>query len=134
MLKGDKENISPESENYINPTDPSNELKDLDLDLLEAELRIDPLSSEGAQNFVEEAAKEIQREISSDDLFGNMFDDLNEEELESLDVSSNSLILSAPQIGQPSVDEEEFLFGDGYDELMDIEFNETQPEVNLFMI
>lgn len=105
---------------------------DGDLDLLEAELGLDPLSSEGFSKMdVEtteeiEAKQEIPKESDSDDLFDDVtFDDLGPEEFEALDQSSNAMAATAPII----TSEDDALFGDGYDEFMDLDFDDTQPEV-----
>jgi hypothetical protein len=57
-------------------------------------------------------------------LFDVDFDDFKPEELEELDTPS------VPQ-NDRSTDEDDALFGDGYDDLMDIDFEDTQPEVYL---
>ena len=104
---------------------------DGDLDLLEAELHFDPLSSDGLNKMDVETSENVavkqdqQEESNSDDLFDVTFDDLAPEELEALDQSSNVMAGTAPQ----ATNEDDALFGDGYDELMDLDFNDTQPEV-----
>jgi hypothetical protein len=106
---------------------------DGDLDLLEAELHFDPLSSDGLNKMDVETGEngvvkqEQQKEANSDDLFDVTFDDLAPEELEALDQSSNAMAATAPQ----TTNEDDLLFGDGYDELMDLDFDDTQPEVFL---
>jgi hypothetical protein len=106
---------------------------DGDLDLLEAELHFDPLSSDGLNKMDVETSEngvvkqEQQKEANSDDLFDVTFDDLAPEELEALDQSSNAMTATAPQ----TTNEDDDLFGDGYDELMDLDFDDTQPEVFL---
>jgi hypothetical protein len=74
-----------------------------------------------------EIKHEELKESNSDDLFDVTFDDLGPEELEALDQSSNVMVATAPVISN----EDDALFGDGYDEFMDFDFDETQPEVFL---
>ena len=106
---------------------------DGDLDLLEAELGFDLLSSDGLNKMDVETTEstgvkqEELKESNSDDLFDVTFDDLGPEELEALDQSSNVMVATAPVISN----EDDALFGDGYDEFMDLDFDETQPEVFL---
>lgn len=106
---------------------------DGDLDLLEAELGFDALSSDGLNKMDVETTEstgvkqEELKESNSDDLFDVTFDDLGPEELEALDQSSNVIVATAPVISN----EDDALFGDGYDEFMDLDFDETQPEVFL---
>ena len=108
---------------------------DGDLDLLEAELQFDPLSSDGLQKMELETnmegneskrddllVAEVCTDSKSDDLFDVDFDDFKPEELEALDSPSVPL-------KEVTKDEDDALFGDGYDDLMDIDFEETQPEV-----
>jgi hypothetical protein len=108
---------------------------DGDLDLLEAELQFDPLSSDGLQKMELETkmegneskrddllVAEVSNDSKSDDLFDVDFDDFKPEELEALD----SPLVPVKAIAK---DEDDALFGDGYDDLMDIDFEETQPEV-----
>ena len=132
MYKSDNENVWPHSDDLGNHEDITNQLDfafDGDLDMLEAELQFDPLSSDGIQRMEVDAPGKIHVETNSDDLFDNDFDDLNPEELEALDLSSNNPKISAPHNVQETMDEDEVLFGDGYDELMDLDFDDTQPEV-----
>ena len=107
---------------------------DGDLDLLEAELGLDLLSSDGLNKMDVETTEEIEvkqeisKESGSDDLFDDVtFDCLGPEELEALDQSSNAMAATAPVI----TNEDDALFGDGYDEFMDLDFDDTQPEVSL---
>lgn len=109
---------------------------DGDLDLLEAELLFDPLSSDGLLKMDVDTKVDtsmikpdmvdgkVCNESKSDDLFDVDFDDFKPEELEALDTSS------MPQKDKIT-DEDDALFGDGYDDLMDIDFQDTQPEVHL---
>jgi hypothetical protein len=124
-------------------TDTSMEEEDFafdgDLDLLEAELRFDPLSSDGLNKMDIETCEETEvkqeesKESCSDDLFDVTFDDLGPEELEALDQSSNITAGMAAE----TINEDDALFGDGYDEFMDLDFDDTQPEVfpnqNIFL-
>jgi hypothetical protein len=123
MFKSDDEGASPSSEEV----NPSTEFAfDGDLDLLEAELQFDSLSSDGFQRMEVEMPSE-KGQMNSDDLFDGVFDELNPEELEALDSSSRHPTIPETQIVH--LDEDDVLFSDGYDELMDFDFNETQPEV-----
>ena len=97
--------------------------------MLEAELKFDPLSSDGIPKMEVDIAERVHVAANSDDLFDNDFDDLNPEELEALDLSSNNPMTSVSQDAQETMDEDEGLFGDGYDELMYFDFEESQPEV-----
>jgi hypothetical protein len=100
-----------------------------DLALLEAELQSDPLSSDGLPKIGVEMPKVVQSGVNSDDLFDNDFDNFDLDELEALDLSSKESTLSVPKTTQESEsDEDDALFGDGYDELMNIDFDST-PEV-----
>ena len=125
MYKSDDESLSPPSEDV----DMTNEFAfDGDLDLLEAELQFDPLSSDGLQKMEVKMPEKV--EMNSDDLFDMTFDELDPEELEALDLSSKISTMPHPQVVH--LDEDDVLFGDGYDELMDLDCNETQPEVHLW--
>ena len=130
MYKSDDKNVSPHSDDQ---EDTANEFEfafDGDLDMLEAELQFDPLSSDGIQKMDADITQKVHVETNSDDLFDNDFD-FNPEELEALDLSSNNPTTSVSQDAQETMDEDEVLFGDGYDELMDLDFEEPQPEVYL---
>ena len=84
-----------------------------DLDMLEAELQFDPLSSDGILKMEVDTPEKVHVETNSDDLFDNDFDNLNPEELEELDLSSNNPTPFVTQDAQETMDEEEVLFGDG---------------------
>lgn len=130
MYKSGNESISPPSRNDGEYT--TNEVEfafDGDLDLLEAELQFDPAFSDELQK-VEVGKSEIDEfKTMSDDLFDNDFDDLNPEELEALDLSSNNSTLMVHQDGPKTGPQDDMLFGDGYDELMDLDLDETHLEV-----
>ena len=110
---------------------------DADLEVLAAAFDMDTLSSDGAQMQVDEPAHRDKSHSDerpavdvgerSDDLFDTTFDDLNMEELASLDMSSNETMPTAPQTA--AVDEDEIFFEDGFDELMDLEMENPQTEV-----
>lgn len=123
IYKNDDECVSlPSEEDY-----PGTEFAfDGDLDLLEAELQLDPLSSDGFQKMEVEMPSE-KGQMNSDDLFDGIFDELNPEELDALDSSSAQPVMPETQIVH--LDEDDILFGDGYDDLMDLDFDETRPEV-----
>jgi hypothetical protein len=133
IYKGDEENKSSPSEG-VSYEDTTEEFAfDGDLDLLEAELQFDPLSSDGLEKIEVESSEKISNQsTNSDELFDITFDDLDAEELDSLDLSSRFPTMSEPQIVRP--DEDDVLFGDGYDELMDLDFDQTQPEVKKIVI
>ena len=125
---------SPQTEGVVQDTsmDEDDFAFDGDLDLLEAELGLDPLSSDGLNKMDMDTTEEIEikqevsKESGSDDLFDDVtFDDLAPEELEALDQSSNAMAMTAPMV----TNEDDALFGDGYDEFMDLDFDDTQPEV-----
>lgn len=133
MYKSNDENVSPHSDNYEDMANDLGLAFDGDLDMLEAELQFDPLSSDGILKMEVDIPEKVHVETNSDDLFDNDFDNLNPEELEELDLSSNNPTPFVTQDAQETMDEEEVLFGDGYDELMYLDFEETQPEVCHFM-
>jgi len=130
VYKSDDESTSPQTD-PVSYEDTTTELfEDLDLDLLEAEFKFDPISSDGLQKVVAELPNiTLQSEMHSDDLFDNDFDNLNPEELEALDISSTVPIAAPPSTTEQSPDEDAMLFGDGYEELMDLDFDGTQSEV-----
>jgi hypothetical protein len=98
-----------------------------DFELLEAELALNPFSSDGMTKENEVEAKvEFPSESTSDDLF-DMDLDLQPEDLEALDISSNEQL--AQKVSHQS-GEDDVLFGDGYDELIDIDLEDTEPEVS----
>jgi hypothetical protein len=128
---------SSEPRSEMEQTDDMEEfIFDGDLDLLEAELQFDPLSSDGLLKMDVDTEVDtnttkpnlvdgkVSNESKSDDLFDVDFDDFKLEELEALDTPS------MPQEDK-NTDEEDALFGDGYDDLMDIDFQDTQPDVHL---
>ena len=130
IYKGDEEDRSPPSEGVSHENTTERFVFDGDLDLLEAELQFDPLSSDGLDKTdVETSEKVSNQSTNSDELFDIAFDDLDAEELDSLDLSSRVPTMPEPQIVR--LDEDDVLFGHGYDELMDLDFDETQPEVKL---
>ena len=100
---------------------------DGDSDLLEADLQVNPLSSDQLNKMDEGDENGLPAEPISDDLFDVDFD-FKPEDLEALDVSSNGQISSVQQGLQQGPDEDA-LFGDGYDELMDLDLDDTQSEV-----
>jgi hypothetical protein len=140
MYHSDDEGSSqPEPHSEPQSTDAMKDMEDFafdgDLDLLEAELQFDPLSSDGLQKMELETklegneskrddllVAEVSNDSKSDDLFDVDFDDFKPEELEALD----SPLVPVKEVAK---DEDDALFGDGYDDLMDIDFEETQPEV-----
>lgn len=110
----------------------------MDLEALAQKFDMVPLSSDGAQMDVDEPGNSDDKEHSdeipavdvgerSDDLFDTTFDDLDVEELASLDMSSNETMPTAPPTA--AVDEDEIFFEDGFDELMDLEMESPQTEV-----
>jgi hypothetical protein len=112
----------------------------LDLEALAQKFDMDPLSSDGAKMYVDESENSDDKGHSddipavdvgerSDDLFDTTFDDLNMEELASLDMSSNESMPTAPPTAL--VDEDESFFEDGFDELMDLEMESPQTEVSI---
>ena len=106
---------------------------DVDMESFEAELQEDVLTSDSAQRMEISPKKSPKKnDVSSDDLWDVTFDDLKAEDLEAIDLSSNSATLSNTVSQKPLVDEDETLFLQGYDELMDIDYEETQPLVKLF--
>jgi hypothetical protein len=141
MYHSDDESSSqPEPQSEPQSMDDMKDMEDFafdgDLDLLEAELQFDPLTSDGLQKMEVETKTEateskpadllhaeVSNDSKSDDLFDVDFDDFKPEELEALDSPS------VPQ--KVTADDDDALFGDGYDDLMDIDFEETQPEVQL---
>jgi hypothetical protein len=130
VYKSDDESTSPQTD-PVPYEDTTTELfEDLDLDLLEAEFKFDPISSDGLQKVEAELPNiTLESEMHSDDLFDNDFDNLNPEELEALDLSSAFPIAAPPPTAEQSADDDAMLFGDGYEELIDLEFDGTQPEV-----
>jgi len=96
-----------------------------DMDLLEAEGEVEPLTSDKPEV---EAKETLPSESTSDELFDADFD-LQPEDFEALDISSNPQNTAVQNAGQSPEAEEDALFGDGYDELMDLDFDDTQPEV-----
>jgi len=107
---------------------------DVDMEAFEKELQEDVLTSDDAQKMEispQKSPKKLPKknEMSSDDLWDVTFDDLKVEDLEAMDLSSNSVMLSNAESKKPLVDEDETLFLHGYDELMDIDYDETQPTV-----
>jgi hypothetical protein len=134
MYNDDDVSTSPHSEMDIESESPNTEIEgilfDGDLEWLEAELTLD-LSSDGLQKM--EIDKNVSKEVGSDDLFE--FDDIEPEELEAL-FSSNDLAVPVQAqaaeeqlpVAGPVVDEDDMLFGDD-NELMDFDFDGTQPEV-----
>ena len=133
MYNGDDRSSSPRSENTLVQDEVENDMEDLvlngDLELLEAELKFDPLSSDGSQRMDVDAPNNVKNTTNSDDLFDVTFDELNPEELEALDLSSNVATLSAQLSGHEVGEEEDLLFADGFDELMNLDFDETQSQV-----
>jgi hypothetical protein len=112
----------------------------VDLEALAGEFDIDPLSSDAAQMMDIDESKDLDVNIRlgdslavgveerSDDLFDTAFDDLNPEELDSLDASSNvPMATASPMI--PTTEEDESFFEDGFDDLMDLDLETTQLEV-----
>jgi hypothetical protein len=134
MYNDDDVSTSPHSEMDVENESPNAEVEEIlfdgDLEWLEAELTLD-LSSDGLQKM--EVDKDVSKEASSDDFFE--FDDIEPEELEAL-FSSNDLAVPVqaqaaeeqPPVAGSVVDEDDMFFGDD-DELMDFDFDETQPEV-----
>ena len=117
---------------------------DADLEILAAKFDMDPLSSDGAQmididepmnldvTIRSDEGAAVGMEERSDDLFDTTFDDLNVEELESLDASSN--VPMPRTTPQPPVEEDESFFEDGFDDLINLDLGAAQPEVrNLWM-
>ena len=129
IYKSDEEISSPQTD-PVGHDNTSNELsEDSDVDLFETEFQLDPVTSDGLQTIVQQISNvALPSEMHSDDLFDNDFDNLNPEELEALDLSSAVSVPAPPAMADESVDDDAMLFGDGYDELMDLEFD-TQPEV-----
>lgn len=127
--KSDDECTSPQTDPVNHEDTTGDFFKDFDLELFEAEFKSDPISSDGLQKIEGDIPNiSLQSEINSDDLFDNDFDNLNSEELEALDLSSAVQIQDPPPTDEQSADDDAMLFGDGYEELIDLEFN-TQPEV-----
>jgi len=125
-------NTFPESEDVETKDELVEEFAfDGDLDLLEEELQFDPLSSDGLpQRDIKH--QQTHPTINSDDLFDTTFDEFNSEDLEELDKSSNELPQQQQQQEESKEvkNDDDVLFGDGYDELMDIDFSDdTQSEV-----
>jgi hypothetical protein len=143
-----------QAQSFVRPDDPQNPKSDdsnvnissdefpcdVDLETLARKFDMDPLSSDGAQMDVDEPGKHDDESHSdeipavnvgehSDDLFDTTFDDLNVEELASLDMSSNETMPTAPPTA--AVDEDESFFEDGFDELMDLEIESPQTEVSI---
>jgi hypothetical protein len=121
-----------EADAQINSPNPNLEhiAFDGDLDLLEAEMTLD-LSSDGLQK-MDVDDKMVSKEAGSDDSFDNEFGEFEPEELEAL-FSSDAMVLTAqPETGiaetVPVVDEYDAVFGDD-DDYMDLDFDDTQPEV-----
>lgn len=130
VYKSDDESTSPQTDPLPYEDTTTELFEDLDLDLLEAEFKFDPISSDGLQKVEAELPNiTLESEMHSDDLFDNDFDNLNPEELEALDLSSAFPIAAPPTMAEQSADDDAMLFGDGYEELIDLEFDGTQPEV-----
>jgi hypothetical protein len=100
---------------------------DGDLELLEAELRFNPLSSDGLRN-VEMEISGTQNETSSDDLFDTDFDNLRPEDLAQLDSSSNQGAQPTANVIREVMDEDSVLFGDGYDDLINLDLEGIPPQ------
>ena len=129
ILKTDDESSSPRSDPVYHEDTTADLLEDIDLDILDAEFQLDPITSDGVQNIGGEVSNVLlNSEIHSDDLFDNDFDNLNSEDLEALDFSSAIEIPAPPRTPDQSIEDDDILFGEGYEELMDVEFD-TQPEV-----
>jgi hypothetical protein len=110
--------------------DASHLLDDLDLDMLENELQLDPFASDENRTCVINDLVEKKDDLSSDDLFGNIFEGLNSDELGELDNSPSTQVIET--VPQQTIDDDDTLFGDGYDELMEVDFEVAKPEVNIF--
>jgi len=129
VYKSDDECTSPQTDPIYHEDTVSDLFEDLDMDLLEAEIKLDPILSDGLQKIEGEIPNiNLQSEMNSDDLFDNTFDNLNPEELEALDLSSAIQNQDPPPTAEEAVDDDAMFFGDDYEDLLDLEF-ETQPEV-----
>jgi len=132
MYQGHDGSSSPKSEPILPHEDTGGEAESFafegNIEPLEGESASDAFSSNGLQMDVD-VSTNLQNEASSDGLFDMTFDELNSEELQELDCSLNVATQVLAQTSQTPVDEDESLFADGYDELMELDFADTQPEV-----
>ena len=128
FFQSDERSSSPRTELEVAPAEVNINSEDYafegDMDLLEAEIEVEPLTSDKP-----EMKDTLPSESTSDELFDMDFD-LQAEDFEALDISSNTQILSAQATMESVEMEEDVLFGDGYDELMGLDFENTQPQVS----
>ena len=144
FVRSDEIPVEPKSQEPPNANISSDEFPcDADLEILAAKVDMDPLSWGNVElmelgepmnldapiHLRENPA--IGTEERSDDLFDTTFDDLNIQELESLDASSN--IPKPTTNPQPPAEEDESFFEDGFDDLMNLDLETTQPEVRNFL-
>jgi len=129
FFKTDERSSSPHSELELVQGEATVNSEDClfegDSDELETETHSDPILPDRVESIVEHG---LPSESMSDELFDVDFD-LAPEDFEALDISSNVQTASSGRAVQESSAEEEALFGDGYDELMDLDFDDTQPDV-----
>lgn len=100
-----------------------------DMERFGTELLPDAFSFDALDKVGPDVLDQTYNETSSDGLFDGMFDELNSEELEELDLSLNAATQVLQQKQPESIDEDEMFFIDGYEELMDLAYEATQPEV-----
>jgi hypothetical protein len=96
-----------------------------ELELAETEVESGPLTSDNPDVEMQDTTA---NELKSDELFDTDFD-LQPEDFEALDISSHVPNVSAQESVQSTSVEEDALFGDGYDDLIDLDFDEIGPEV-----